>query len=82
MSWDEQAFHHHRVIGRIGNQPGTWLAMAPLLRGVVFAVNVLDPIIYARTAVLLVAGVAVSAMLRPARLATNVDPMMVLATSN
>ena len=51
--------------------------MAPLFRDVEFAVNVLDPFIYAMTAILL-AGVALSAMLGPARRATRVDPMMVL----
>jgi predicted permease len=55
----------------------TWLAVAPLFRDVEFAVNVLDPVIYAMTAILL-AGVALSAMLGPARRATHVDPMMVL----
>jgi predicted permease len=55
----------------------TWLAVAPLLRDVEFAVNVLDPVIYVMTAILL-AGVALSAMLGPARRATRVDPMMAL----
>jgi predicted permease len=55
----------------------TWLAVAPLLREVSFAVNVLDPVIYGMTAILL-AGVALSAMLGPARRATRVDPMMAL----
>jgi putative ABC transport system permease protein len=55
----------------------TWLAVAPLLREVSFAVNVLDPVIYGLTAILL-AGVALSAMLGPARRATRVDPMMAL----
>jgi ABC-type antimicrobial peptide transport system permease subunit len=55
----------------------TWLAVAPLLRDVEVAVNVLDPAVYAMTAILL-AGVAMSAMLGPAWRATRVDPMMVL----
>jgi len=55
----------------------TWSAVAPLLRDVEFAVNVLDPVIYAMTAILL-AGVALSAMLGPARRATRVNPMKVL----
>jgi predicted permease len=55
----------------------TWSAVAPLLRDVEFIVNVLDPIIYAMTAILLV-GAALAAMLGPARRATRVDPMMVL----
>ena len=54
-----------------------WAAMSPLLRDVEFAVNVLDPGVYARTAVLL-AGVALSAMLIPARRATRMDPVTVL----
>jgi putative ABC transport system permease protein len=56
---------------------GAWSAMAPLLRDVEFAVNVLDPGVYARTAILL-AGVSLAAMLIPARRATRVDPVMVL----
>jgi ABC-type antimicrobial peptide transport system permease subunit len=55
----------------------TWLAVIPLLRNVEFAVNVLDPINYAMTAILL-AGVALAAMLIPARRATRVDPVTVL----
>lgn len=54
-----------------------WLAVAPLLSEVEFAVNALDPINYALTAMLL-AGVALAAMLIPARRATRVDPVMVL----
>ncbi|HEY9433884.1 MAG TPA: hypothetical protein VI260_20680 [Blastocatellia bacterium] len=52
-------------------------AVASLLRDVEFAVNVLDPGAYAMTAILL-AGVALSAMLIPARRATRIDPVMVL----
>jgi ABC-type antimicrobial peptide transport system permease subunit len=55
----------------------TWSAVAPLLRDAEFIVNVLDPIIYAMTAILLV-GAALAAMLGPARRATRVDPMMAL----
>jgi predicted permease len=55
----------------------TWSAVAPLLRNEEFIVNVLDPIIYAMTAILLV-GAALAAMLGPARRATRVDPMMAL----
>jgi hypothetical protein len=42
----------------------TWSVMAPLLRDVEFAMNVLDPGVYARTAILL-ASVALAAMLIP-----------------
>jgi ABC-type lipoprotein release transport system permease subunit len=52
-------------------------SVAPLSRNVGFTVNALDPISYALTAILL-AGVALSAMLVPARRATRVDPMTVL----
>ena len=52
-------------------------AVAPLLRNIEFVVNVHDPAIYAVIAILL-AGVALAAMLGPARRATRVDPMMVL----
>jgi len=52
-------------------------AVAPLSRNVGFTVNALDPGAYVITAILLV-GVALSAMLVPARRATRVDPMMVL----
>jgi len=54
-----------------------WSALAPLLRNEEFTVNVLDPTIYAVTAILLV-GAALAAMLVPAWHATRVDPMMVL----
>jgi putative ABC transport system permease protein len=52
-------------------------AAAPLLRNIEFVVNVHDPAIYAVIAILL-AGVALAAMLGPARRATRVDPMMAL----
>jgi predicted permease len=55
----------------------TWSAVAPLLRDTEFTFNVLDPIIYAMTAILLFSA-ALAAMLGPARRATRVDPMMVL----
>jgi putative ABC transport system permease protein len=51
--------------------------VAPLSRNVGFTVNALDPISYTLTAILLV-GVALSAMLVPARRASRIDPMMVL----
>ena len=54
-----------------------WLAVAPLLSEVEFAVKALDPINYAMTAILL-ARVALAAMLIPARRATRVDLVMVL----
>jgi predicted permease len=55
----------------------TTSAVAPLSRNVGFTVNALDPISYALTAILLV-GVALFAMLVPARRASRIDPMMVL----
>jgi putative ABC transport system permease protein len=51
--------------------------LAPLLGGAQFSVNVRDPISYAMTAILL-GGVALAAMLVPARRATRVDPMIAL----
>jgi putative ABC transport system permease protein len=55
----------------------TWAAMAPLLRNQEFSFNAAEPFAYAVTAVLL-AGVALAAMLIPARRATKVDPMVAL----
>lgn len=55
----------------------TFSAVAPLLRDVEFTVNVRDPISYALTAILL-AGIALAAMLGPARRATQVDPLVAL----
>jgi len=52
-------------------------ALAPLLRNIEFVVNVHDPIIYVITTILL-AGAALAAMLRPARRATRVDPVLAL----
>jgi ABC-type antimicrobial peptide transport system permease subunit len=52
-------------------------AVAPLIEDVDPTVNVRDPIAYVLTAILL-AGVALSAMLIPARRATRVDPIAVL----
>ncbi len=55
----------------------TFSAVAPLLRNAQFTFNVREPLSYALTAILL-AGVALSAMLIPARRATKVDPMVAL----
>lgn len=62
----------------LGLTVATFSAVAPLLRDVVvFSVNVRDPISYVLTAILL-AGIALAAMLGPARRATRVDPMVTL----
>jgi predicted permease len=55
----------------------TFSALAPLSRNVGFTLNASDPIAYALTAILL-AGVALLAMLIPARRATKIDPMNAL----
>ena len=54
-----------------------WSAIAQLSQNSEYTFNVRDPMNYALTAILLV-GVALSAMLVPARRATRVDPMMAL----
>ncbi len=51
--------------------------LSPVFQNAEVAVNLRDPIIYAATAILL-AAVAMTAMLAPARKATRVDPMDVL----
>jgi hypothetical protein len=55
----------------------TWSVMAPLLRDQEFSFNAAEPFAYVVTAALL-ACVAVTAMLIPARRATMVDPMVAL----
>jgi putative ABC transport system permease protein len=55
----------------------TWSVMAPLLRDQEFSFNAAEPFAYVVTAALL-ACVAVTAMLIPARRATTVDPMVAL----
>lgn len=54
-----------------------WTAVATLLRDQEFSFDAREPVGYAVTAILL-AFVAVTAMLIPARRATKVDPMVAL----
>jgi ABC-type antimicrobial peptide transport system permease subunit len=56
------------------------VAAARLLRGLLFAVDPLDPVSLLGAAVLLVAAAALACYL-PARYATGVDPVEVLRTS-
>ena len=68
-------------IGAVGLVAGTGLgiALARALRGLLFAVDALDPVMFAGTAAALLVAVAAASYF-PARRAARVDPMMALRT--